>query len=374
MRRGVVLFFIIAVGLVSGCKEKIQPGTVKVERTRVSGIQTETIAPAEVGEYYDTSGTVRAGTISLVASRVMGTVTSVHVKEGDRVAAGALLLKIDDSDLVQKLKGAQDGYHEARKALEAADENRKLVDITFRRYKKLYDEKALSGQEFDQAQTQKRVADIDYERARAAVDRAEAGVNEVKVYNGFTRVTSPVSGIVTEKKTDVGSMAVPGVPLMTVEDNSSYRIEINADEGLTGKIKPGMDADVRLDSLNTTVTGRVTEVVPSVDPMSRSFLVKIGLKADGLRNGLYGRVSIPVGKKEALLVPKGAVVDRGQLSGVYVVGKDSVITYRLVKTGRPYGEKVEVLTGLSPEEKVVVEGVDKAVDGGLAVAGAKQTD
>jgi multidrug efflux pump subunit AcrA (membrane-fusion protein) len=182
MRKLSILVLIMAAVLLGGCGEKIKPGTEKVERVRVSGITTETIRPSEVDEYYSTSGTVRAKTVSTVASRLMGTVTSVRVREGERVAEGSLLLTIDDSDVAQKLRGAEEGYREARKALEAADENRKLMDITYGRYKQLYDGKALSGQEFDQIQTQKRIAVIDYERAKAAAGRAEAGLNEAKVY------------------------------------------------------------------------------------------------------------------------------------------------------------------------------------------------
>ncbi|MDA8241263.1 MAG: efflux RND transporter periplasmic adaptor subunit [Nitrospiraceae bacterium] len=371
MRKMSVFILIVAAILIGGCKEKIKPGTEKVERPRVSGIRTEAITPSVVDEYYETSGTVKAKTVSSVASRVMGTVTSIRVREGDRVAAGHLLLTIDDSDVAQRLKGAREGYREAQKALEAADENRILVGITYGRYKKMYDDKALTGQEFDQIKTQKRVADIDYERAKAAVGRAEAGVNEVKVYEGFTRVTSPVAGIVTEKKIEAGSMAVPGMPLLTVEDNSSYRIDINVDERLAGKIRTGMEAEAFLESMNRHIRGLVTEVVPSVDPVSRSFLVKIGVKDEGLRNGFYAKVSIPVGKRETLLVPEGAIVERGQLTGLYVVDKESVIVYRLVKVGRRYGGGLEILSGLNPGDRVVVEGVDKAVDGGLAVEAAK---
>jgi multidrug efflux pump subunit AcrA (membrane-fusion protein) len=120
--------------------------------------------------------------------------------------------------------------------------------------------------------------------------------------------------------------------------------------------------------MNRHIKGSVTDVVPSVDPVSRSFLVKVGVKEAGLRNGFYAKVSIPVGKREVLLVPERAVVERGQLNGVYVVDKESVIVYRLVKVGRKYGERLEILSGLNPGERMVVEGVDKAVDGGLAVA------
>jgi RND family efflux transporter MFP subunit len=324
-----------------------------------------------VDEYYETSGTVSARTISTVAGRMMGTVTSIKVKEGDRVSAGQLLLTIDDSDVAQKVKAAREGCNEAEKGLEAARENRNLMTVTFQRYSKLYDGKALSGQELDQIGTKKKVADIDFEKAQAVVARAKAGLKEAEVYQGFTRIVSPVSGVVTGKKTDIGSMAVPGVPLFTIEDDSGYRIDVNGDESLAARIRPGMDAVVFIEALNREVKGKIAEVVPSIDPASRSFLVKIAIKGEGLRNGFYGKVSIPIGKRETLLVPKNAVVEKGQLIGIYTVNKDSVISYRLVKTGRNYGERVEILSGLNAGENVVVGGVERAVDGGLAVtAGA----
>jgi RND family efflux transporter MFP subunit len=363
---GVVIVVAVMV-TAAGCKEKVKPGTADVKRERVSGIVTTTIRPSRVVEYYETSGTVRAKTVSSVSSRMMGAVTSVKVKEGDKVAAGQLLLTIDDKDLVQKVKGATEALREAEKALAAAREGRDLSDITYRRYKKLFDDKALSGQELDQIETQKKVADLDYERAQAAVKRAEAGVSEAKVYHDFTKVVSPVRGVVTEKKTEEGNMAVPGAPLFTIEDVSSYRIEINVDETLAGKIKKGMAASAFIGALNKQIEGVITEIVPSVDPASRSFLVKIGLRGEGLRNGFYAKVSLPVGEKEALLVPSGAVVERGQLTGIYAVGDDSVITFRLVRVGRTYGEKVEILSGLDANQQVIVRGVEKAIDGGFAV-------
>jgi RND family efflux transporter MFP subunit len=344
----------------------VKPGTREVRREPVSGITVKTVATLQVDRYFETSGTVTAKTISAVASRVMGTVTSIRVKEGDRVSAGQLLLTVDDSDVKQKVQAASEGYNEALKGLEAAGQNRNLSDITYRRYKKLYEEKALSGQELDQIETQMKVADIDYQRAEAAVARARAGLNEAKVYHGFTRIVSPVSGIVTDKKIEIGSMAVPGAPLLTVEDNSAYKIEVNGDESLAGKIRPGMDASVFIESLNSELKGGITEVVPSVDPMSRTFVIKIAIKGEGLRNGIYAKVSIPVGKKETILVPKSAVVEKGELVGVYVVDRDSVIRYRLVKTGRSYGDDLEILSGVNPGDAVIVGGAERAVDGGIA--------
>ncbi len=363
---GTGIAILIASTVLVGCTGKVKPGTKEVKREKVSGVVIEEVNPSQVDEYFETAGTVVARTVSVVASRVMGTVTSIKVKEGDRVSSGQLLLTIDDRDLAQKTKAAVEGYREAEKGLEVARENRNLADTTYQRFKKLYDERALSGQELDQIETQRRVADIDFQRAEAAVSRAKAGLDEAKVFHGFARITSPVDGIVSGKKIEIGSMASPGAPLFTVEDNSSYRIEINVDERLAGRIRPEMDAVVFIASLRKEIMGRIAEVVPSVDPASRSFVVKLAIKGEGLRNGSYAKVSIPIGKREALLVPNKSVVEKGPLTGVYTVDKDSVITYRLVKTGKSYGDKVEILSGLNPEDKVIVEGVEKAIDGGIA--------
>ena len=256
------LLIIVMTGVVlTGCGDKVKPGVHEVKREQVTGVTIEVIKPAEVAEYFETTGTVRAKTISVIASRMMGTVTSLRVKEGDRVGAGQLLLTIDDSDVAQRVKAAEKG-------LEGAKQQQSLSDITYQRYKKLYDEKALTGQELDQIETQKKVSDIEYERAKAMLA-------EARIYQGFTRITSPASGVVTEKKIEMGSMAVPGAPLLTVEDNSAYRVEVNADEKLAGRVKTGMDVSVFIESLNRELAGKVTEVVPSIDPLSRSFLVKI---------------------------------------------------------------------------------------------------
>ncbi|MCL5062811.1 MAG: efflux RND transporter periplasmic adaptor subunit [Nitrospiraceae bacterium] len=337
--------------LLFGCKDKVKPGTAEVKRQAVTGVTLAEVHPTQVDEYYETSGTVRAKTISVIASRVMGTVTSVKVKEGDRVHAGQVLMTIDDRDVAQRVKAAE-------KTVEAAKQNKSLMDITYRRYKNLHDEKAISQQEIDQIETQKKVSDMEYERAKAMLAEAQ-------IYHGFTRISAPTSGVVTEKKIELGSMAVPGIPILTVEDNSYFRIEANVDERLSGKLKIGMPVDVIIDSIGQEAKGRITEIIPAVDPMSRTFLIKIDLKMPSLKTGLYGKVLIPEGKREAILVPQKAIVEKGQLVGVYVVDDKGVITYRLIKAGKKYGEQIEVLSGLNGGEKIIVDGVEKAVDGGI---------
>lgn len=355
-KRTVIFFVLLFAALITlpflgGCGEKIKPGTARVERQVITSVEVSELVPSVVDDYYETSGTVRAKSSSVVASRVMGTITSLKVREGERVRAGQLLMTVDDRDMSQKVKAAE-------KTVEAADQNRSLMDVTYGRYQKLYEGKAVSRQEMDQIATQKKVAESEYERAAA-------GLAEARVYLGFTRITSPVSGVVTEKKIDAGSMAVPGMPLLIVEDSSSFKIHLNVDEGVTGRIKTGMPVDVVIDALSQTLGGSISEIVPSVDPLSRTFLVKVNVNSPGLRSGLYARVMIPVGNRDALLVPRGAVVEKGQLTGVYVVGVDNVVTYRLVRTGKKYGDNIEILSGVNPGERVITGGVEKAVDGGI---------
>ncbi len=346
-----ILLLLVSTAMFSGCKGKADHEIKEIKRQQITGVTVEAVPLSQADEYIETSGTVKAKTTSIVASRMMGTITSLKVKEGDRVHAGQVLATIDDSDLVQRVKAAEKG-------VEAAKLQRSLTDVTYQRYKKLHDDKALTGQELDQAETQKKVADMEYERAQAMHQ-------EARVYHGFTRVIAPVSGIVIEKKTDLGSMAVPGMPLFSIEDTSGYRIEANLDEKHAGKVKQGMEARIYIEALGREIRGVITEVVPSVDPMTRTFLLKISISGEGLKNGSYGKVSIPAGKKEVLLVSKKAIVEKGQLTGVYGVDANSIVTYRLIRAGRVYGDMVEVLSGLNPNERIIVDNVEKAVDGGI---------
>ena len=200
---------------------------------------------------------------------------------------------------------------------------------------------------------------------REMVERAAAGLSEAKAYLDFTRVTSPVRGVVTEKRTEVGSMAVPGMPLLAVESGEAFYAEVNVDESLSGTLRPGVPVQVAIESINRRIAGRITEILPAVDPLSRTFTAKVSLSGAGLRSGLYARVKIGRGKREIVVVPQGAVVEKGQLTGVYAVDRQGVVTYRLVRIGKQFDGNREILSGLKPQERIIVQGVEKALDGGV---------
>lgn len=337
--------------LLAGCKEKVKPGTAEINRKAVTGVSVTEVRQSEVNDYYETSGTVRAKTVSVISSRVMGTVTALMVKEGDRVNAGQTLMTIDDRDMAERVKAAD-------KTLEAAKLNKSLADTTYKRYKEIYDERALTQQEMDQIETQKKVAEAEYERAKAMLAEAQ-------VSHGFAKITAPTSGIVTEKRIDRGSMATPGTPLLTIEDISSFRVDLNVDERLSGKLKIGTPVDIFIDSTGQQIKGKITELVPSIDSMSRTFLAKVDIGGTGLKNGLYARAKISVGTKQAIIIPKAALVEKGQLTGVYAVDEKGVVIYRLVRAGKEYDNNLEVLSGINPKDKIITDGVDRAADGGI---------
>jgi RND family efflux transporter MFP subunit len=368
-RRTLFLFFLMTALFLAGCGEKTATVDAQGKRPQVRGVSVATLEPTPVDEFYEATGTVKAAHASVVAGRMMGVVTALLVREGDRVEKGQLLLTIDDRDVVQKEKGAEAGHREAQKALEAAEQNRELTGVTYQRYKKMYDEKAISRQEMDQFETQNRVAGLEVERVREMVSRAAAGLAEAGIYRGFTRVTSPIQGVVTEKRIEAGSMAVPGMPLLTVESAAGFQAEVTVDESLSGRLKVGTPLFVSIEALNRQMTGKVIEIPPAVDPLSRSFTAKVSISGSGLRSGLYAKVRIPKGKKELILAPRAAIVEKGQLTGVYAVDGNGIATYRLIRTGREYDGRLEVLSGLKSGDRIIVEHVERAMDGGIVEQG-----
>jgi RND family efflux transporter MFP subunit len=202
--------------------------------------------------------------------------------------------------------------------------------------------------------------------ARETVAQAASAVEEARTFLGFTEIRSPVTGRVISRGIDPGSMANPGMPLLSVEPGGQYRIELPVDVSMSGLIKVGTRIRVIVEAVGIDEEVSVSEIVPTVDPMSRTFTVKAALASnEGLRSGLYAKGIVKVGKRMAILVPESAIVHRGQLDGVFVLMTDTGhLKFRIVKPGgRIVSGSVEVLSGLGEGEKIVVRGADLASDG-----------
>jgi RND family efflux transporter MFP subunit len=167
-------------------------------------------------------------------------------------------------------------------------------------------------------------------------------------------MVAPFAGIVTAKSVTGGDLATPGAPLLTIERQDGYRLEASVDESKVSGVRPGQNVRVALEATSCEVLARVSEVVPMVDAASRSYIVKVDLPScAGLRSGMFGRAWFPLGVRRIIALPAAAVVDRGQLQSVFVVEGETART-RLITTGERANGQVEILSGLSAGEKVVV--------------------
>ncbi len=159
---------------------------------------------------------------------------------------------------------------------------------------------------------------------------------------------------------------------MTLEDNSRYRLEVSVEDSMLKQIRLGTPSRVSIDAIGPQeFSRRVTEIVPASDPGSRSSTVKIDLsdlkEASGsravLRSGLYGKARFPVGQKQILAVPLRAILQSGQLVSVFVVDSSQIIHLRLIKTGKQYGDRLEVLSGLNEGDRILAEGIERVKEG-----------
>ncbi len=373
-----VLLLAAVAGLLIGCGEKGKHGA-SAEKPLVTGVEVITAGAAPRERFAELVGTVRAKRIAFVASQVMGRVTSVPVVEGTRVGKGAVLATIDDTAIRAQLAAAEAmvaeaeaGREEAERAIAQAEAGKTLAEKTYERFRKLHEEKVVTPQEFDEIEVRRTVAVKEYERAlerRAQVaaksSRAKAQADAARAMLSYTLVTAPFAGIVTEKKIDAGSMASPGVPIVVLEETGRYRIEASVPETYLGHLKVGSRVRVVLDGGGgEEMAGSVSEVVPTVDPASRTFTVKVDLPRGGeLRTGMFGRVLIPVGKEPVLVVPQRAISQVGGYDGLYTVSADNVARLVMVKTGRTFGDGVEILSGVDPGTRVAVSPLERLVDG-----------
>lgn len=362
----VAVFSLLIAGLggeMLGCSSADRVPAVAPET--VSGVAVIVAQGATIPDSLEAVGTVRAAQTAQIASQATGNIVEMRAQEGDRVQSGQILAVIDDSQPRAAAEQAAAAVTAAQKEVSAAETELGLAQSTLKRYQQLYDKKSISPQEFDEIKTRSQAAESRRDLARASEAQAAAALTQARTSLSNTQVPAPFAGVVTEKKADAGTFASPGMPLFTLEDTRSYRLEAMVDEGDIRLVRVGGAVPVLLDSLQSAeFRGKVSQIVPAADPASRSFLVKIELPADArLRSGLFGRALFPRGARSALLIPRTTIVERGQLRGVFVIDANQIAQLRYVTLGKAFGEQVEVLSGLQQGEKLVAAPGDRDLGG-----------
>jgi HlyD family secretion protein len=292
-------------------------------------------------DYYQAVGTVRPRTEVKVESQVPGRVRKITVTAGSLVEPGQLLVQLDDRQYRAKVAQARHGLEEVRAGARRAKSE-------YARAKKLLAGEAATPQDMERAREA-------FQRAASRVSQAQKQVEEAEVALGFTRIKASQAGRVIKRLTEPGDMALPGRPLLLLQTQGAHRLEALLREGLIGKVRLGQELQVRVPALKRSIKGVVEEISPSADPATRSFLIKVGLaEQPGLYPGMFGRLLVPVGSHQAVLVPASAITRVGQLEMVNVE-QDGRWQRVYITSGRRVNGKVEVLSGLSGGEPLALE-------------------
>jgi RND family efflux transporter MFP subunit len=365
--------------LQAGCGETIEPGTTSKTPPVVQNVVVETAGMKEYPNFYEAVGTVRAGATVNLASKLMGTIERVKVREGDRVKTGDVLIVIDQRQVDAGYRQAEANLAEAKKALDGAVSSRdaalaseRLAGATYERYLNLKKEDSVSAQEFDEVEARYHEAKAAAKRAEAMVEtatarihQAEAGLASATVTRRDAVITAPYDGVITSKLVDEGNLASPGMPLLGMDTTQGYRVDAVLPENYYEEVTPGRPVKVTIPAFREeAVAGTIRTIVPAADQRSRSFLVKVTLPEDlAVKSGMFARVEVPLGHASKILVPPEAVLHQGQLTALYIVNNQGIARFRLIRLGRATQKGLEVLSGLETGERFVSRPVPGLRDG-----------
>lgn len=338
-----------------GCSRERQ--TVSAAPETVSNISIISAQAANIPDLVEAVGTLHAAQTSQLAAQMMGNLVEIRAREGDRVQRGQVLAVIDDAQPRAALDRATAADLGAQQEITASESDFTLADATLKRYQTLFDKKSVSPQEFDEIKARYQTAQARREMARAGQAQAKAALQQARTALAYTHIVAPFDGLVTEKKADVGTLASTGMAIFTIEDRRRYRLETTVNENDLHFVREGQQVPVSIDALgDRAFKGRVVEIVPAADPASRSFLVKVELPSEpALRSGLFGRAQFARGQRTALLIPRTAIVERGQLQGIYVLDQNNIAGLRYITLGKSSAAQVEVLTGLQQGETLIAD-------------------
>jgi len=291
-----------------------------------------TLHSEEIPVYREVTGTVTSASAATLASKVLGQVEEIRVKEGSRVKTGEVLLILDSRALLAQ-----------RERAEAELENAK---IHYQRVRTLLSERSATQQELDNAERTYKVAEATWKAIEADL--------------AYTVIKAPFDGVITEKLIEVGELASPGRSLLRIEDEGHLRLEVPVAETEAAGLRIGQTVMVRLDALEgIALDGRVAQILPAADPSTHSFWVKADLPSvPRIKSGLFGRMVFAVGRRSALMIPQAAIHVEGELSRVYVVDESAIVQSRLIRPGPVWEGRVEALTGLVSGERILARASD----------------
>jgi RND family efflux transporter MFP subunit len=362
--------------------DKVEAGETPDFAPMIMDVKIGTVEASTPSRTLSVMGTVEAHDVANVAPQLMAKVKEVKVEEGDDVSHHQVLCVLDDSEVNAKLAEAKAAVRSVSKAMEvaqagkmAAEANLKAATAHHERFNRLFSEGSFTQKELDDVNAAYEAAKAGVLQADAQIaaldaqrKQAEAGLRTAEIYQDYTVIKAPFDGRVVRKMVDVGNLAAPGHPVFVVEQRD-YRFAVPVEEKVS--VQKGQTVNVEIDAIGWADQLSVTEMVPAVDPMSRSYTVRVDLPdVPGLKAGMFGRATFAIGQgAESIYIPADAVKRWYQFTGVYVVGEDSKAHLRLVRLGRSYDSQVEVIAGLKPGERIALNKLDEVADGSPIMEG-----
>ena len=317
-------------------------------------VEVSTVSEGNSSPFLSASGKIEAVNSANISTRMMGYVDKIYVQVGDKVNKGQQLISINNADISAKLAQVNAGITEANAAFNNAEKD-------YNRYTALFNENSASQKELDDITA-------NYNMAKARLEGAKQMKNEVNAQFSYSNIRAPFNGVVTNKFIKVGDMANPGMPLVEVESPGNFQVLAMVPESEILEIKSGSEVGILIKTLDETFKGTVAEVSTSAKNTGGQYMVKVLLDESNskLLSGMYATVQFPTAKKantNRVLIPLEAIVQNGQLSGVYTVSESNTALLRWLRLGRTYGDSVEVLSGLSAEEQYIISAEAKLFNG-----------
>lgn len=377
-----ILGIVIGAGLVFFIGSRIyqvqQDQTSKTKKKKGGGrVVSVDIVESRVGlvrENLVLTGSLRAKHSVDVTAKSTGRLEKLHFDIGDRAKQGDLIAELEDDELQQQVNraAASIAVSEASFAQRRAERDNAIAVV--KRAEELLDEQLISPQEFESRKTGLAVVNAQVQLAEAQKLQAEAELKELKIRLAQTKVYSPMTGIIATRYVDEGALISPSTPIVRIVNLATMVTRGNVPERNIGRLRIGNEATVRVDAIpDRAFTGRVARISPVLDAATRSALIEIDIPnpQGGLKAEMFARIELDLGTtRDAILIPRAALVYRGQQAGVYTVEGDRP-TFRAIETGLTREDQVEVLANLEPGVKIVGRGATMLREGDrIRVAGA----
>lgn len=318
---------------------------ITVSTAVVSGTTTQTQINA--------SGKIAAKNSAVISTRIMGHIDDVHVKIGDKVTKGQVLLSINNADLQAKKAQVAAGISVANAGYTVA-----LKD--YNRFKNLFKSNSVSQKEMDDITAH-------FNMAKAQLEAAEQMKNEVAAQFQYAKITAPFTGVITHSFYNKGDMATPGMPLLNMEGEGDFEVNTTVSAHEVVNIKKGEAVNITIDAIGKTVQGTVNEVSSSAQNNGGQYPVTIVVNKTKatLLSGMFATVQFSVKNNNTnkVLIPKEALVYKGQLTGIYTPSEHNTAILRWLRIGQTHNNHIAVLSGLTTGETYIIDADKKLYNG-----------